>query len=362
MLQQAERINPEHCNAPYNLGTTLIRLARSSEALETLSRALACYEREGRVGAYVADTHFNQGVALANLGRYPEAEAHFRMCLQIAPDYPGGASRSAMSWPGRERGCPGTPRAPGAIMVEPLHEKPFTVRYYEVGPSRLVRPATLLDYLQDAAAEHASLLSIGVQELHHRDLTWVLSRLRLTVDRYPGVGETVLVRTWPSTRGSLSSYREFEVLDQAGGIVARATTAWVVLDLVRRRPVRLAELLPDYPLEPRRAIGDDFPPLPRPAPSGREVRFTVRQSDLDMNRHVNNAVYVGWALEAAPAEVAENGGPVDIEVGYRAEALAGDTIAARCAPEADAGQGRFLHEIIREEDGRELARLRVRWA
>jgi acyl-ACP thioesterase len=247
-------------------------------------------------------------------------------------------------------------------VVELLHAKPFTVRYYEVGPRRLVRPATLLDYLQDAAAEHATLLSIGVQLLHHRDLTWVLSRLRLTVERYAGVGETVLVRTWPSTRGNLSSNREFEVLDQAGEIVARATTAWVVLDMVRRRPVRLAEVLSDYPLESRRAIDDDFPPLQRPGSSGREVAFTVRQSDLDMNRHVNNAVYVGWALESAPEEIAENHGPVDLEVAYRAEALAGDTVAARCVPEAGAGSGRFLHEIIRQQDGRELARLRVRWA
>ncbi|MHB8836775.1 MAG: acyl-[acyl-carrier-protein] thioesterase [Candidatus Methylomirabilia bacterium] len=247
-------------------------------------------------------------------------------------------------------------------MIELLHEKSFTVRYYEVGPSRLVRPATLLDYLQDAAAEHASILRIGVQALHHRDLTWVLSRLRLTVDRYAGVGETVVVHTWPSTRGGLSSYREFELRDEAGEIVARATAAWVVIDLIRRRPVRIADVLPDYPLEPRRAIADDFPPLPRPEQIEREVPFTVRQSDLDMNRHVNNAVYVGWALESAPDEVTETRRPVDIQVGYRAEALAGDTVFARCAPEAGADPGRFLHEIIREKDGKELVRLRVSWA
>ena len=247
-------------------------------------------------------------------------------------------------------------------MVDLLHEKPFTVRYYEVGPSRLVRCATLLDYLQDAAAEHASVLRIGVQDLHHRDLTWVLSRLRLTVERYAGVGETVLVRTWPSTRGSLSSYREFEVLDQAGTIVARATTAWVMLDLVRRRPVRIADVLPDHQLDSRRAIADEFPPLPRPAHTERHVHFTVRQSDLDMNRHVNNAVYVGWALESAPDEIAETRRPVDIEVGYRAEALAGDTVLARCVPQAGVELGLFLHEIIREKDGRELVRLRVNWA
>jgi len=247
-------------------------------------------------------------------------------------------------------------------MIELLHTKPFTVRYYEVGPSRLVRPATLLDYLQDAAAEHAAILSYGVQALHHRDLTWVLSRLRLTVGRYAGVGETVLVRTWPSTRGSLSSYREFEVLDPAGEIIARATTAWVVLDMVRRRPVRIAEVVPDYPLEPRRAIAEEFPPLPRPERSEREVQFTVRQSDLDMNRHVNNAVYVGWALESAPEEIAGTLKPVDIEVGFRAEALAGDTVIARCGLGAGANSGRFLQEIVREKDGKELARLRVNWA
>lgn len=248
------------------------------------------------------------------------------------------------------------------MLNEMQYQKAFTVRYYEVGPSRLVRPATLLDYLQDAAAEHASLLRIGVPELHHRELTWVLSRLRLKVERYAGVGETVLVRTWPSTRASLASCREFEVLDQAGGIVARATTSWVVLDLVRRRPVRLAGVLPDYPLEPRRAIEDDFPTLPRAESYGSELSFVVRQSDLDMNRHVNNAVYVGWALETAPAAVIESCGPVDIEVGFRAEALAGDTVLARCAPEPGAGSERFLHEIVRQADGRELTRLRVRWA
>jgi len=89
-LQETERINPEHCNAPYNLGTTLLRVARYQEALGSLSRALACYEREGRVGGYIADTYYNQGVALSGLHRDPEAEARFRACLRIAPDYPGG--------------------------------------------------------------------------------------------------------------------------------------------------------------------------------------------------------------------------------------------------------------------------------
>lgn len=241
-----------------------------------------------------------------------------------------------------------------------IHEKPFAVRYYELDAGGCVHPVTLLNYLQDAADEHATKLGVGVTALHARNLTWVLSRLHLTVARYAGPGETVLVRTWPSTRGSLFTCREFELLDEAARVVARATTSWAVIDLGRRRPVRFAEMLPDYPLDSRRALDDEFLSLPPCGAGDAERRFTVRRDDLDINRHVNNAVYVGWALEATPAATAATLRPADLEVAYRAEAFAGETVLARCA--GAAGGGPLRYEIVREGDGKELARLRIGWA
>ncbi len=89
ILRETARIEPEHCNAHYNLGLTLNRLARHAEAMEALTRALDCYRREERRGVYIADTHFNIGAALSGLGRAAEAERQFRAALQIVPDYPG---------------------------------------------------------------------------------------------------------------------------------------------------------------------------------------------------------------------------------------------------------------------------------
>jgi tetratricopeptide (TPR) repeat protein len=109
VLQETERINPEHCNASYNLGSAFLRMSRYQEALDSLSSALACYEREGRIGGYIADTHYNQGIALAGLGRYPEAESHLRTCLGIAPNYPGGRAALVNVRARQRKGIPGQP-------------------------------------------------------------------------------------------------------------------------------------------------------------------------------------------------------------------------------------------------------------
>lgn len=42
-----------------------------------------------------------------------------------------------------------------------------------------------------------------MEALLGRNLTWVLSRLRLEVERHPGAGETVTVQTRPSSRGGI---------------------------------------------------------------------------------------------------------------------------------------------------------------
>jgi tetratricopeptide (TPR) repeat protein len=90
VLREEARINPERCDAHYNVGQILASRRQYSDAIEPLVRALACYERQGWNPHYVADTHYNMGLALAGLGRYAEAEAHLAALLRIMPSYPGG--------------------------------------------------------------------------------------------------------------------------------------------------------------------------------------------------------------------------------------------------------------------------------
>ena len=254
-------------------------------------------------------------------------------------------------------------------MADLTYRKEFSVHTYESDFQGLARPVSLLNFLQDAAGDHAALLGWSVTDLWKKNMTWVLSRTHVLVHRYPAWGERVEVLTWPSGRHGYFALRDFEVAAADGGSVLSGTTSWMVLDLGRKQPLKVDDILPTSFLLDRRALADPFAPLPVLDRADREVPFRVEMGHLDLNKHVNNAVYVQWALEVAPEDVLSRRRPVDLEVSYRAEAFYGETVLSRvrAVPADGGGQAGddpgpvLLHQIVNASSGAELARLRTKW-
>jgi medium-chain acyl-[acyl-carrier-protein] hydrolase len=257
-------------------------------------------------------------------------------------------------------------------MADLVYRKEFSVHSYELDFAGLAKPISLLNFLQDAAGDHAARLGWSVLDLLERNMTWVLSRYHVRVERYPAWGERISVLTWPSGRRGYFAVRDFEASDADGRAVLAATTSWMILDLGRKQPLKVDDILPDNFLVDKRALADDFASLPVLSRPDRELSFRVDSGHLDLNRHVNNAVYVQWALEAVPWEIGRRCRPVDLEVAYRAEAFLEESVLSRvqAVPEAAAsatpGAARdpglvFLHQIVNASTGTELTRLRTRW-
>jgi len=244
--------------------------------------------------------------------------------------------------------------------MEAVFEKQMEIRSFEADWSSRIRASVVLNYLQEAAVGHARLRGISVQDMRRQQLFWVVSRFHLCMDRYARSGETVTMRTWSSTRQEIFTCREFEMLDGVDEVMARATSSWALLSMETRRPVPLDGNLPQFAIDERRVVVDDFVSLPE-LEDGDYVRsFDVLRRDLDMNGHVNNAVYAEWALETVPQQVAGQSRIAELEIGFRAEALYGETIDSRCKIEGNGGDT-FIHRVCSGTDGRELARLRTSW-
>ena len=239
-------------------------------------------------------------------------------------------------------------------------EQEYIVQTYETDQRGFARPVALLNYLQAAAGEHAARLGVAVSDLRKNGHTWVLSRLHLAMERYPRCGDTVCIRTWPAVRDRLFTVRDFELFTLDGSQAGRATTSWAVLNIKTRRPMKLEEVLPIYTINAERALNDPFSTLPILEAEEYALHLPVLRGDLDINRHVNNTVYAGWALETIPEEVDSTCQLSAIEISFRAEALYGDTIVARTGRSEEAHT--YLHSIDNELDGRELARIRTSWS
>jgi len=240
-----------------------------------------------------------------------------------------------------------------------IRRESFAVHSYEVDAFNVLAVPALAGYLQEVAGNHAVALGVGMPALMARGLTWVLARQRVGIERPVVLGDALEIATWPSGVDGVVALRDFEVKRQDGEVVARAATCWLVLDLRTRRPVR-----PDRVLDARfraelpHALPMPSAKLPELVAPEAEKRFQIRYQDIDVNLHVTNASYVAWALESVPQETWQGARLASMEAHYLAECRHGSRILSRLSRE---GEGAFLHAIVREEDGKELARLRTAW-
>ncbi|HLE60096.1 MAG TPA: acyl-ACP thioesterase domain-containing protein [Thermoanaerobaculaceae bacterium] len=237
----------------------------------------------------------------------------------------------------------------------------FRVRAYEVDVSGRASVATVCNWLQETAGNHVTALGWAVDDLAPRGLTWVLSRLHLRLHRLPGWRDDVRIVTWHAGVLRLYGVREFRLTEAQGRELGTATSAWLLIDLESRRPTRPLEALPvlDHRAAARILV-DPFDKIPGPAGAERETVLVARLADLDMNRHANNVSVIGWALDALPDEVVLGSSPAELEIEFRAEAVRGDHIIVQ-VQRISGEPATFLHRLLRESDGREIARARTLW-
>jgi len=242
------------------------------------------------------------------------------------------------------------------------HHDCFRVRSYETDQQGRLQAPILCKWLEEAAVGHAKILDVAVETLFEHGVAWVLSRLQMTMGRWPASGEEIVVETWPEAASRLFTERRFEIFDASGNRIGAVSTLWLVLDLVRRRPIRLPPLVMD-----RLAAIDigteltDFTDLEALETVQNELAYTVRRSDLDLADHVNNTSYVEWAVEAVRDEVWGTHDLAQLEIQYLSECHHGQTILSRSHLVDHDEEINVYHQLVRKEDDTEVARALTRW-
>ncbi len=234
------------------------------------------------------------------------------------------------------------------------YRETFRVRASEIGPGGTMRLPALLDLFQEVAGTNATELGWGSDRLLAEGRTWVLSRFHLRLEALPAWREEIAVETWPSGVHRVFALREFRASGADGRPLASATSAWLLMAVPSKRPLRQPpEIAAIAAGMPPRVLDDPFDALDAPAagaPVGPPAR--IGRFDLDLNAHANNVAIFRALLEALP----ETAPPFDLEAEFKGEAFEGDLLEGR----VEAGGGAWRVALARTADGREIARARLR--
>ena len=235
------------------------------------------------------------------------------------------------------------------------------VRSYEVDCHHRLTVLSIFNFMQEVASRHAEGLGVSIQQLLLENYTWLLSRLKIKIASFPVWQDRIKISTWPSGTQRLFALRDFHLQDENNQTVAAAVSAWLVLDVEKRRPVRIGPFVEKLrPLEGQHILPDTLDKLPGLEFRTHEKKFVVRYRDLDINQHVNNVSFVEWLVESIPAAVLNTAVLAELEINFTAEAFYEDRILAACHP-LDSSNTSFHHSLIRRQDGHELARARTKW-
>ena len=242
-----------------------------------------------------------------------------------------------------------------AMVVEKWQEA-FPLRLYEVSPDGRATVTTLMNLFQEVASHHAEHLNCGFSDLYPRNLGWVLSKFYLRMERFPRYGEVLTLRTWPRERKRIFAFREVEFL-LGSETIGRGTSAWCVIDLEERKALPVEKVLAPYPLWEEALFPEEPASLPRLENPSREWSTTPRITEIDMNGHVNNAVYLGWAVEALPREIPFGHLPGEVRFLFRKEVSFGGSVRSLAR---SVEENQTLHRLENAR-GEEVARVLICW-
>ena len=177
------------------------------------------------------------------------------------------------------------------------------VRYSEIGENGRLSLPGILNYFQDSSTFHSESVGLGVKGLKERKRVWVLSAWQVVVNRYPSLGEHVIITTFPYDFKGFMGMRNFYMDTKDGERLAYANTYWSYLNVETGLPAKLEpEDTAGYEIEPRLSMEYASRKIKLPETWQEKESFAVQKHHLDTNHHVNNCQYISMAQDYLPGD------------------------------------------------------------
>ena len=240
-----------------------------------------------------------------------------------------------------------------------LFEETVKIRYSEMDCDMVLKPGAMLQFLQDLASDNAEQLDFGYSYIRKQNLAWFLLKYRLEFDDYPEKIYDLTIKTEPRGYNRMFAYRDFYIYHQ-GKPIGRAASTWTLVDLNTKSMASAAEVLSSnkYMYLNEKREGDlVYGKIRLPEKFDIEKTFEVRFDDLDVNKHVNNANYIVWAIEPLDFDYRRSHKLKTVDMMFKKEITYGSKVLSKVA----INNNTTIHAVTNAETGEELCIMNAEW-
>lgn len=204
-------------------------------------------------------------------------------------------------------------------MESGIYQLPYTVQPDVCDISAALSPLGVFNAFQAISAEHAEVLGIGVSAVTTTGKFWVTVHNRIEFTGTAMLLERLNTVTWPvqCLPEDMHVFRGYE-LCRGDQVIARGKTQWAIIDRTGKALAFKESGFPEnYQFAQREGIAadpvwfeDDF------TQEDQCGAFTVRSTDVDFGRHMNNIAYIRKMLDQFPAKQIRTAALRAIEIHY----------------------------------------------
>jgi acyl-ACP thioesterase len=228
---------------------------------------------------------------------------------------------------------PANPKGSGIVNV---WQETIPVRFGAIDKSDRLTLDAIFNYFQEAAISHADNLGVGREDMIRTGQGWILSRMSVLVNKRPKYRDSITVRSWPRGWDKLFAIRDYEIKDNTGDPVVSARSAWLIVDMDKRRPLRPQSIMDNLPLnEELSALSPESCGVDGLAERDSLQKAAERKAlytDLDFNGHVNNVCYIKWIEDILDPKLLYTAGKIRFDINYLNEILEGEIIELFSVP------------------------------
>ena len=245
------------------------------------------------------------------------------------------------------------------MTIAKIWEQDFSVLSFHLDPMGKAHLSAICNFLQEGASQHAEQAGFGFDDMLKRNQVWVLTRMKVMIDKYPVWKDELKLKTWSRGNEGIFYIRDFIIEDANNNPIIKATSSWAAINIRTRRPEIVDDLEKGlFTIKDKKAIDEKLDKLPNLKNTHLLRKRRIEYTDIDMVYHVNNVKYIELIINSFSKQTHLSEKIIALEINYLGEAKYDDDVLIFSEQQKNKGQ---MINIIREEDNKEVCRTRIDW-